>query len=76
MLFVLTYATCGQSQDTQYWGIKRMVFGTIVGGKAVTKQKMTEWPWLVAFLYKFDGGFFCSRSLISQKHVVAGEKAL
>lgn len=51
-------------------GIKRSLIGTIVGGISVKNR--AEWPWLVAFVYKFSGSFFCSGSLISRKHIVSG----
>lgn len=40
--------------------------------KKIVAVCLVEWPWLVAFFNKVEGKFFCSGSLISQKHVVSG----
>lgn len=35
-----------------------------------------EWPWLTAFVYWPDLEYFCGGSLISEKHVLTGEKLI
>lgn len=71
LLFVVGCAIFDKSQGDQYCGIKRMPIGTIVGGMKVHRQ--VEWPWLVAFFNKVNGNFFCSGTLISEKHVLSGK---
>lgn len=71
LVLIVTCEVYGQSRIVQKCGIKNRASERIVGGNPVTKQG--EWPWLVTFFYKFTGSFFCSGSLISQKHVVSGK---
>lgn len=70
LLSIVICEVFGQSLDC---GIKDelVIDIRIVGGDPVNHQ--ASWPWLVAFFNKFTGLFFCSGSLISQKHVVSGE---
>jgi hypothetical protein len=40
------------------------------------KARKGEWPWLVAFVYQPEEAFICGGSLISDKHILSGEKTL
>ena len=44
----------------------------IVGGGPLDDR--TKWPWLVAFTHNEENEYFCGGSLISKRHVLAGEK--
>lgn len=51
-------------------GQRRVLSGTIFGGSSTSRG---QWPWLVAFVYRFSEKFFCGGSLISTKHVLSGK---
>lgn len=51
-------------------GQRKALAGTVFGGARIRKG---QWPWIVAFLHRFERNFFCGGSLISDKHVLSGE---
>ena len=38
-----------------------------------SKFSSANWPWLTSLFYYFNGEYFCSGTLISEKHVLSGE---
>lgn len=52
---------CGRSNE---------VVGLIYNGE---KSTSGDWPWIVALFYRPANSFFCSGSLVSEKHLLSGE---
>lgn len=51
-------------------GKRKVLTGTVYGGSSTSKG---QWPWLVAFAYRFSQNYFCGGNLISTKHVLSGK---
>ena len=71
LLSLLIYFSCFKVQEAANCGHKFSGVGYIVGG---SKALPNAWPWLTVLLYKPKNKFFCGGSLISEKHVISGEK--
>jgi hypothetical protein len=69
--FVLIFFSFPESQSSQSCGSRSETAGLVVGGKEV---KRGDWPWLVAFVHTQENLFFCGGSLISDRHVLSGER--
>lgn len=59
--FVAIAADCGRSNE---------VVGLIYNGE---KSTSGDWPWIAALFYRPANSFFCSGSLVSEKHLLSGE---
>lgn len=59
-----------QAKNTPKCGKSWKAVGTVRGGQPSTRN---SFPWLVAFQLRATNKFFCSGSLVSEKHVVSGE---
>lgn len=71
LLFMVFGVVCGYRHSaSESCGQRRVLSGTIFGGSSTRRG---QWPWLVAFVYRFEEKFFCGGSLISPKHVLSGK---
>lgn len=71
-LLVLCVMVQGQELRDPYCGQREGAGLRSYGGEDTTEG---EWPWIVALTNRLiDEEYFCGGSLVSQKHVLSGEK--
>lgn len=70
-VFLLTFIGVSSDHSILHCGRRFEGHGLAYGG---AKSQQNAWPWLVAFENLQKNKFVCSGSLISNKHVLSGEK--
>lgn len=70
LIFVLAFVVACKS-DANKCGLSDSSSGLIIGGVDSPRGK---WPWLVALFYIEENKFFCGATLISDRHILTGEK--
>lgn len=71
--FILVFAVCvcDCKCDASKCGFSDEESGLIIGG---TKTPRGKWPWLVALFVVEENKFFCGATLISDRHILSGDK--
>lgn len=68
--FILFVICVFKSVVSEKCGVRKTLVATLYNGDEAEKG---EFPWMVAFIHKSKGNFFCAGSLISAQHVLSGE---
>lgn len=71
LIFIVFVSTENENENEKKCGKRDNSMETSFGGEKYPKN---AWPWLVAFIYWQSEKFFCGGSVISQKHVLSGDK--
>lgn len=69
-MVIMICCSLGLSVGNEQCKKGRSVIGAIVGGERAQKG---EWRWMVAFIHMEKGNYFCSGSLISNRHILSGK---
>lgn len=75
--FILVFAVrvndckCNASKLGSKCGFSDEESGLIINGTKIPRGK---WPWLVALFVVEENKFFCGATLISDRHILSGDK--
>jgi hypothetical protein len=70
LLKITFFFYLSSSTLTEECGRKSTVTPVLFGGR---KSMQNQWPWLGRLFYADTKRFFCSSTLISEKHLLSGE---